>query len=400
MKLHHPLAAVLALLLPALAAAQGTPSIPSEPGPGDALPRKTVVVPVPMPPAEQPQPYVAPAQPVQPQPIVAPLPREPAVEVAPAPAPTPAPAPAPDPVQYAAPAPPPSLEPDPATAAAETKPTSGAILDGHLREGAFLSGPGSMQFVLHHTLLGTLGGLATQLSWSGSNLDPKQRETLLYGALIGAGLGFGFSAWWQFNHWIDTPAATFGLVDSVIGGMFFAGLMNLMSQDPTIITWSAVIGSELAAWLTTVIGGGDMALNQGVLIMSGGAWALAYAGLLLAIIRTSGTSTGSTQAVADTLLIAPGIGAGVLALMSMRYKPTTAQVLRADVFGAGVGLAVLLLSSLVIDPRHNSSPYVLSLLGSAGAITAVSLLWEEAAERPSGIYVDPEKRRPYRTVWW
>jgi hypothetical protein len=144
-----------------------------------------------------------------------------------------------------------------------------------------------------------------------------------------------------------------------------------------------------------------MPLNEGLLIASGGYWGLTYAALLLAIIRTSGNAGGSLGAAADVLLIAPGIGAGALALLSMRYHPTTAQVLRADIFGTGAGLAVLLISILVLgDPIHNSTPYILSLLGSAGAITAVSLLWEEAAERPNAIYYDPEKHRPYNTVWW
>ena len=38
-----------------------------------------------------------------------------------------------------------------------------AMLDGHPREGAFLSGPGSLTFVLHHTLMGGVGVLATQM---------------------------------------------------------------------------------------------------------------------------------------------------------------------------------------------------------------------------------------------
>jgi hypothetical protein len=66
-----------------------------------------------------------------------------------------------------------------------------------------------------------------------------------------------------------------------------------------------------------------------------------------------------------------------------------------------VGGAVLVLSALVLGLRFDiPTPYVLSLLSSAGAIAAVSLLWEEAAEKPVALYRDPEKDRPYRNVWW
>jgi hypothetical protein len=133
-----------------------------------------------------------------------------------------------------------------------------------------------------------------------------------------------------------------------------------------------------------------MPLNQGAFISSGAGWGLAYAGLLLAILRTSGTLPTGARAL-DALLIAPGIGAGALALASMRYQPTTAQ--------AGVGAAVLVLSGLVLGFTV-PTPYILSMLSSVGAITAVSVLWEEAAERPSVLFRDREKGRPYRTVWW
>jgi len=69
---------------------------------------------------------------------------------------------------------------------------------------------------------------------------------------------------------------------------------------------------------------------------------------------------------------------------------------------------LLVASSLVLGDFKTSTPYVLALLGSAGAITTVSLLWEESAERPKGgtlealnpYYRDPQKHRPYRRVWW
>ena len=73
---------------------------------------------------------------------------------------------------------------------------------------------------------------------------------MLAGTFIGAGLGFGLSSWWQFNHYVDTPMAHYGIVNSVIGGMFLAGFMDLLTHDKSMITWSAFIGTELGAWLT------------------------------------------------------------------------------------------------------------------------------------------------------
>ena len=54
---------------------------------------------------------------------------------------------------------------------------------------------------------------------------------MLAGTLIGAGLGFGASAWWQFNNWVDRPLAYFGIANSVIGGMFMGGFMDLLADD-------------------------------------------------------------------------------------------------------------------------------------------------------------------------
>ncbi len=257
---------------------------------------------------------------------------------------------------------------------------SGAILDGRPRQGPFLSGPGSLTFVMHHTLLGAMGGFFTQGFAREFKIDRDSREAMLAGSLIGAGLGFGASAWWQFNNWVDRPLSYYAMANSLVGGMFLGGFMDLLANDRDVLAWSAFIGTELGAWLTAVIGGGQLPLNDGMLISSGSAWGLVSSALLLAIIHFSGTNIkGKTWA--DTLLIAPGIGAGALAFATLRYNPTAGQILRADMFGAGVGTAVLLLSGLVLGGFKQPTPYVLSFLGSAGAITTVSLLWEESVDR-------------------
>jgi hypothetical protein len=299
------------------------------------------------------------------------------------------------------------LPPPSEQSAAQAAVDSRAMLDGKPRQGAFLAGPGSLTFILHHSLMGAAGGFFTQAFANDLSFDKASRERMLAGTFIGAGLGFGLSAWWQFNHYIDTPMANFGIVNSVIGGMFLGGFMDLLSTDKSLLTWSAFIGSELGAWLTATVGGGQMRLDDGLLVASGGAWGLAYTALLLAIVSFSGTEV-SGKNWADALLIAPGLGAGALALASMRYNPTATQIMRANLFGAGVGAGLLVLSSLALGGFDNSTPYVLALLGSVGAITTVSLLWEESAERPKGgdlralnpYYRDPHKHRPYRRVWW
>ena len=119
----------------------------------------------------------------------------------------------------------------------------------------------------------------------------------------------------------------------------------------------------------------------------------------MAIIHFSGTTIpGKTWA--DTLLMAPGIGAGALAMATMRYNPTSGQILRADLFGAGVGAAVLLLSGLVLGGFNQPTPYVLSFLGSAGAITTVSLLWEESVDRHGRFFGRLSLQgQPYKGYW-
>ncbi len=272
----------------------------------------------------------------------------------------------------------------------------GLMLDGQVRYGAFLSGPGSLTFLLHHSLMGAMGGFITQGLPRGFSFDKNSREAMLAGTLIGGGLGFASSAWWQFNHWMDKPVGYFGIANSVIGGMFMAGFMDMLTKDPNLITWSSVIGAELGAWLTAGIAGGQMSTDDGLMVASGGGWGLAYSALLLAIIHFSGTPlTGKT--FADLLLIAPGAGATVMALATLKYEPTTRQILRANAYGAGIGAVVLLISGLVLGGFDQPTPYVLSAIGSAVAIATVSVLWEEAAERPGGSY--KARKQPYRGLW-
>ena len=247
---------------------------------------------------------------------------------------------------------------------------NGALLDGRPRQGPFLSGPGSLTFVLHHSILGAMGGLFTQGFAREFRIDRDSREAMLAGTLIGAGLGFGASAWWQFNHWVDRPLGYFGIAHSVVGGMFLGGFMDLLADDRDVLAWSSFVGAELGAWLTAVIGTGQLPLNHGLLVSSGAAWGLAYSALLLAIA-------------------------------TMRYNPTSGQILRADMFGAGVGAFVLLVSGLVLGGFDQPTPYVLSFLGSAGAITTVSLLWEESVDRSAvptgtGSY---KSKKPYKGLW-
>jgi hypothetical protein len=253
---------------------------------------------------------------------------------------------------------------------------------------------------MHHSILGAMGGLFTQGFAQEFKIDRDSREAMLAGTLIGAGLGFGASAWWQFNHWVDRPLGYFGIVNSVVGGMFLGGFMDLLADDRDVLAWSSFVGAELGAWLTAIIGGGQMPLNHGMLVASGAAWGLAYSALMLAIVHFSNTDIrGKTWA--DTLLIAPGIGAGALAIATLRYNPTSGQILRANMFGAGVGAFVLLVSGLVLGGFDQPTPYVLSFLGSAGAITTVSLLWEESVDRtavPSGA-AGYKSKKPYKGLW-
>ncbi|MGQ0507063.1 MAG: hypothetical protein ACT4TC_17285 [Myxococcaceae bacterium] len=277
---------------------------------------------------------------------------------------------------------------------------SGATLDGHVREGAFLSSPGSLTFILHNTFLLSAGGMMTQVVAKSFDFNSAgARQAMLAGLLIGAGLGFGASAWWQFNHWMGAPVANFAIVNSVLGGMFWAGLLDLISSDKTLLTWGAVLGAGVATWLTAIIGGGEMSVATGTLMTSGASWFAIYTALLLGVVATTGNST-NLKAGFDALLITPGVGAVLMALAGLKFNPTTTQILRADLFGVGAGAAALLISALFLGRFDNPTPYVMAMVASAGAIATVSLLWEESAARPNAMYRDPERHKPYRNVWW
>lgn len=318
-------------------------------------------------------------------------------------------APAPDATPQAQgeqPQPPPGAPPQAAPPAVAVNPD--LLLDGHVRSGAFLAGPGSLNFIIHHSILGTAGGLVTMGIASGFRFDQQgAREGMLAGALIGAGVGFVVSAWWQYAHWIGSPAASFGIVNSAIAGMALAGLMDFFSDDKPTLAWTALIGAELGAWLTVGLGGGEFELRRGVAMTSAAGWAMAYTALLIAITGFSSTWPAIPTTV-DLLLAAPGVGALGMALLGMRFDPSVAEMLRADLFGAGVGGAVLVLSALVLGGFGNAMPYVLSLLSSAGAITAVSVFWVEAAERHLAAgrndgrmyYRSKDADRPYSNPWW
>jgi hypothetical protein len=292
-----------------------------------------------------------------------------------------------------------ALPPEAAPAATASAEQGGVLVEGKVRQGAFLSGPGSLTFILHHSVMGGLGGFATQAIPRRFEFDKGDREAMLAGTLIGAGLGFASAAWWQFNHWVDRPVGYFGIANSVIGGMALGGFADLLTRDASTLTWASFIGAELGAWLTASIGGGQMPLEDGLLVASGGAWGAIYSALLLAIVHFSGTKiTGKT--FTDVLLLAPGLGATALAMATTKYSPTASQILRADVFGAGVGAVVLVVSALVLGGFNEPTPYVLAFLGSAGAITTVSMLWEEAAERPkASLGSGSSKRKAYRGLW-
>ncbi len=283
----------------------------------------------------------------------------------------------------------------------------GAFIDGKPREGAFLSGPGSMTFVLHHTLMTGLGVLATQMipravdAYCMGQMDCVQdpmkftgegaRIAYLAGSLIGAGVGFGASAWWQFNHWISHRSANFGIISSFIGGAFVGALTDLAaSMAPAVdrasaVTWAILIGSVAGAWLSTVVGGGDIALNRATLVVSGAAWAMIYTALIIGMVAASGSGGANIRAGVDAMLITPAVGAAAMAFAALKFNPSTTQIMRANLFGVGVGAAVFLLSGLVLGLNWSTTvvPYLLGAVGAIGAKTVVSIFWVEAAENPN-----------------
>ena len=288
---------------------------------------------------------------------------------------------------------------------------AGAFIDGKPREGAFLSGPGSMTFVLHHTLMTGLGVLATQMipraveaycmGQMGCTQNPMlftdqdARVAYLAGSLIGAAVGFGVSAWWQFNHWISHRSANFGIISSFIGGAFLGGITDLAAsmappRDRAVaVTWTILIGSLAGAWLSTVIGGGDIALNKATLVVSGAGWAMIYTALIMGMVAAGGSSSGGIRTGIDAMMITPAIGAAAMAFATLKFNPSTTQIMRANLFGFGVGAAVFLLSGLVLGLDWGKTPtgivpYILGAVGAIGAKTVVSIFWVEAAENPGG----------------
>ena len=417
------------VLSASLSLAQGTPDIPAE---------KVIIVPMGAPYDAGQQPYLE-QPPPQPQPENQPA--QPPVEPPPPDTRTLEAVPPPPPLPESLDANPPQLIP--------TGP--GAMIDGHPREGAFLSGPGSLTFLMHHTLMTGFGVLATQLvpraidagparaasldsrgqvDVPASGCDPTNlqgsidrhaeaykgvtscsdivtgegaRLAYLTGTLLGAGIGFTTAAIWQFNNWISHRSANFGILSSLIGGAFLGGFTDLVTGhgDAYATMWMTMIGSSAGAWLAAIVGGGDIALNKATLIISGAAWAAIYTALIVAIVATTGGAITPRSGL-DAVMLMPAFGAGVMALATLKFNPSTAQIIRANIFGAIVGGAVLVISGLLLGPTVGFTrpvPYILAGVGAIGAQTLVSLLWADAAENPGstgGLSSD----RKYRNVWW
>ncbi len=331
----------------------------------------------------------------------------------------------------------------------------GAMLDGHPREGAFLSGPGSVTFLMHHTLMTGLGVLATQMvpraidaapafpasldrnmkidvpgggctvdasgkptnmMYKTSGADGKAVETCseivtgegarlayLTGTLVGAAVGFTSAAIWQFYNWTGHRSANFGIITSFFGGMLLGGFTDLVTGhgDAYATTWMTLAGSSAGAWLATIVGGGDIAFNKAALIVSGGAWAAIYAALIVAIVATTGGGITARNGI-DGVMIMPAIGAGLMALATLKFNPSVGQIMRANLFGTAVGGVVLLLSGLLLGPTTGFTkspvPYILAGVGAIGAKTLVSLLWADAADTSSAGGSASDGK--YRNVWW
>jgi hypothetical protein len=320
--------------------------------------------------------------------------------------------PPPDPSQQQPPPPPPQPQEEPVV----TQPQPGlqeegsedaepetpqvpaeALLDGHPRQGPFLAGPGSLTFITTNALLGAVGGFGTQFISARYDFN-RGKEAMLVGTLVGAGLGFGISTWWQFTHWMDKPVASFSLVNALYAGMLAGGLVDSISSDVTALAYASFISAELGGWLTAAVGGGEMKLSDGLAMASAGAWAGAYTALVLATLTYSGGTPPSSKGWVDALLIAPGLGAAAMACALLQIHPTANQVIRGNLFGLGVGTAVLLTSGFIVG-FNSATTYILTLLTSAGALAAVSIFWEEAAEKPP-VESYSLKKKPYNNPWW
>lgn len=323
----------------------------------------------------------------------------------------------------------------------------GAMIDGHPREGAFLSGPGSAIFLTHHTLMGGLGALATQLIPRAIHASPqhpvpgaKMGETagcnpaagtlpepyqsfpaderptscsdivtgsnarLMYltSGLLGAGIGFASAAIWQFNNWISVSTANFGIINSVFGSMFLGAIGDLATRhnDAYATAWLSLIGGAAGAWISAVLTRNEYPLNKMALVTSGGGWAAIYGALIVGILATTNTGLTVREGI-DTVMLLPAIGASLMALAALKFNPSFGQVMRANLFGGLVGGVVLLVSGLLLGPTtgftQSPVPYILGGVGAIGAKTLVSLLWADAAETPMSAY---DSNGKYRMVWW
>jgi hypothetical protein len=349
------------------------------------------------------------------------------------------------PVQPAMEPPPPVLTlAPPAPVEVATPPVAaGPMVDGHLREGSFLSGPGSFTFLMHHTLMTGFGVLATQMIPRAIDASPAfeavldvpgggcvagsppttgryQAEKLtscadivsgegarlayLTGTLLGAGVGFTSAAIWQFNKWISPRSAHFGIATSFIGGMFFGSLTDLITKhsDAYAISWMTLIGSSVGAWVAAIVGGGDIAHNKIALILTGAAWAMIYTALTVGIVATTGGGITPRGAL-DAVMLTPAVGAAALALATLKFNPSVTQILRANFFGAAVGGTILLLSGLLLGPATGFTkspvPYILAGIGAMGAKTLVSVLWADTGDSATAGQ-GPDGQRRYRHVWW
>ena len=294
------------------------------------------------------------------------------------------------------------------------------------RARARLSGPGSLAFILHHSLFGLAAGLSTQIFPRAFHSDPTirgctaaeesacsqgARLAYLAGGLIGAGIGFAGAAAWQFYNWMSESSAYFGLANGIFGAMFAAGFAGLISSgspgevDAAAVTWTMWAGGLLGAWLTTIVGGGDLAINKGALMASGAYWATMRTAVVVAIIATTSPG-GDIRKGINALMLAPGIGATVMGLALLKFNPSTAQILRADLFGTVAGGVVMLISALVLGAKFNHPvPYILGGVAAAGSIVLVSVLWADAVETPPGATPAPgpattQPAAPkYRSYW-
>ncbi len=98
-----------------------------------------------------------------------------------------------------------------------------------------------------------------------------------------------------------------------------------------------------------------------------------------------------------------------MAFATLRFNPSTTQIMRANLFGVGAGGVVLVLAALVLGANFASPvPYILAAVAAIGAKVTVSLLWAEAAEGPApvvpaNVFVpmgETERRARDRVLYW